>query len=134
LPQIKATVYHPQIFTWVLSKCGEQPAGGLGGCGKWSVEPNEVAALYRFSLKKFVSYIQSLGELVFQLCHSVFIFCHQILCQPCSFCCASVSRLVHILEDNLSHAYYIFCSIALMKEPQELIRKASAAFAFASFS
>lgn len=116
----------------MLSKCGELSAGGLGGCGEWPVEPNEL--LHGFSLKKFVSYIQSLGELVFQLCHSVFTCCHQILCQACSLCYVSVSRLVHVLEDNLFHAYFIFCSLALVKEPQELVWKASAAFAYASFS
>lgn len=72
------------------------------------MEPNEVSMLHCFFFGiKFVSDVPNLLKLVFQPCHSVFTFYHQGLCHDCSFCFGSVSRLVHIFEDNFSHVYFL---------------------------
>lgn len=71
------------------------------------MKPNEVSMLHCFSLRKFVRDDPNLLEWVFQPCHSVFTFYHQVLCHDCSFCFASVSRLVHIFEDSFSHTYFL---------------------------
>lgn len=96
-----------------------------------SVKPNEVSVLF-FEKVCFVRF-KSSGNFIFELC-GAFLY-HQVLCHACSFCFASTSRLVHILGDSFSlRLYFVFQSFVLMREPHELIKKASAAFAYTSFS
>lgn len=126
-------------FTCVLSKCTEQSSNRLRGGGK-----------RRWNQMKYKCYIDYFWEGLFvrsKLLGNIslgFVFCACFFVQSSVMSCLFIllalvgasfyfQTRLHIWRQFLSQLYFVFYSYVPMREPHELIKKACAAFAYASF-